>query len=94
MEKIRESKLERQIVDYAEATGWWETKIMRASKKSIMDRVLIKNGVTLWAEIKRPDEPPRKQQKLRAKEMRDHGAICLVWDNFEKAKYDLDYYSI
>lgn len=92
--KVRESKVEADIRDYAEATGWWVVKIEKTSKRGVMDRVLIKDGVTLWAEIKRPGEPPREQQVKRAKDMREHGAICLVWDNLEQAKNDLEYYSI
>ena len=90
-----ESELERRIMDYAEATGWFQFKIMQASKRSIMDRVLIKDGVVLWAEIKRDsDEDLRVQQQHRADEMRRYGAICLKWDNFEDAKRDLTVYSL
>lgn len=92
--KELESQLERQVCDYAEATGWFCLKIMRASKRAAMDRVFIKDGVHLWVEMKREGEDLRRQQELRAKEMRDHGAICLKWDNFERAKYDLDFYSL
>lgn len=92
--KELESELERQVCDYAEATGWYCLKIMKASKRAVMDRVFIKGGVHLWVEMKRDGEDLRAQQELRAKEMRDHGAICLMWDNFERAKYDLDFYSL
>lgn len=93
-EAMRESALEGKIRDYAEATGWWHVKIMRASVRGMMDRLFINQGFHLWAEIKRPGEPPRSQQMLRAKEMRGFGATCVVWDNFEDAKKDLDYYRL
>lgn len=91
---ILESELERQITGYAEATGWFAIKIMKASKRGLMDRFFLKDGVHLWAEIKRPGEVPRDQQELRAKVMRQHGAICKHWDNFDAAKRDLDFYSL
>lgn len=91
---MRESALEKRITEYAEASGWWALKIMRASKRAVMDRVFINQGFHLWAEIKRPGEKPTEQQKLRAKEMRGFGATCVVWDNFEDAKKDLDYYRL
>lgn len=92
--KKLESEIESQICDYAEATGWYQFKIMKASKRAIMDRIFIKDGVHVWAEIKREGETPRTQQELRAKEMRAAGAICVYWDNFEDAKRELDYYTL
>lgn len=89
---IRESKLEADIWEYAEATGWWAAKFTSPGKRAVPDRLFIRKGVHLFGEIKRPGEEPTRQQALRHKEMRAHGAIVRVWDNFNDAKSDLDFF--
>lgn len=87
----RESEVEKKIRLYALATGWFVSKIV--GTRGIMDRVFIKNGVTIWAEIKRDGKEPSLQQIKRRIEMEKHGAICFVWDNFNEAKKTLDVYT-
>ena len=89
---IRESKVEKDIWEYAEAAGWWVAKFTSPGKRAVPDRLFIRNGVHLFAEIKRPGEKPTRQQELRHKEMRAKGAIVRVWDNFYDAKSDLDFF--
>ena len=89
---IRESKLEADIWEYAEATGWWAAKFTSPGKRAVPDRLFIRKGVHLFGEIKRPGELPTTQQLLRHKEMREHGAIVRVWDNVNDAKSDLDFF--
>lgn len=86
----RESKVEKDIREYAEATGWWQAKFVSPSKDGVPDRVLIRGGLVLWMEVKRPGEEPSAKQYLRMSEMKKHGAnVCWV-DNFESAKEWLD----
>lgn len=89
---IRESKLETDIWEYAEATGWWAAKFTSPGKRAVPDRLFIRKGVHLFGEIKRPGEEPTRQQELRHKKMRAHGAIVRLWDNFDDAKSDLDFF--
>ncbi len=93
--KVRESKLEKDIREYAEATGWWQAKFVSPSKRGVPDRVFIRRGIVLWMEVKRPDdgEEPSAQQKLRMAEMKRHGAIVCWVDSFAKAKEWLDFLS-
>lgn len=88
--EIRESKVEKEIREYAEATGWWQAKFVSPSKKAVPDRVFIRGGVTLWMEVKRPGEEPTRQQYYRMKEMKQHGAIVCWVDSFKSAKEWLD----
>lgn len=89
---IRESKVEKEIREWAEATGWWVAKFTSPGKRAVPDRLFIRKGVHLFGEIKRPGEIPTPQQALRHKEMRAHGAIVRVWDNVNDAKSDLDFF--
>jgi hypothetical protein len=87
----RESKVEKEIREYAEATGWWEAKFTSPSRRGVPDRVFIKRGIVLWLEIKRPGEEPTTQQRLCMKEMKKYGAIVAWVDSFAKAKEWLDF---
>lgn len=91
---MRESAIEKRIWEYAEATGWFVAKITSPGKRGIPDRVFIMDGVTIWSEIKAPDETARRQQAVRIRDMRNHGALVFVWDNFNDAKRTLDDYRL
>lgn len=86
MPKIRESVIERKAMEYAESRGWWQIKIMRASKNGYPDRELIRNGRTVRIEFKAPGQKPSLQQLKRHQEIRDHGGEVFVIDNLEEAK--------
>lgn len=86
----RESKVEKDIRRYAEATRWWQAKFTSPSKNGVPDRVFIRKGIVLWMEVKRPGEEPTAQQYLRMKDMKKHGAIVCWVDNFNDAKKWLD----
>lgn len=86
----RESKVEKEIREYAEATGWWQAKFVSPSKTAVPDRVFIRGGMVLWMEVKRPGEEPTAQQYYRMKEMKKYGAIVCWVDSFESAKEWLD----
>lgn len=85
-----ESKLERDIVQYAKAAGWWSSKYVAPGLRGVPDRLFIRNGLVLFAEIKAPGEIPTPQQIKRHRDMRAAGAIVRVWDNYDDAKSDLD----
>ncbi len=91
---MRESKVEKDIWQYAEATGWFVAKVVSPGKRGMPDRVFIKDGVTLWGEIKAPDEEARRQQQVRIRDMRKAGALVFVWDNYDTARRTLDDYRL
>lgn len=80
-----ESSIEAAAVRKAEARGWWQIKIMRASKRGVPDRLFLRNGRYVWIEFKQPGKEPTRQQRLRANEMRAHGAEVHWCDTWEKA---------
>lgn len=82
----RESEIEQAAMDYAEWRGWWQVKIMRASRNGVPDRVLIRAGRVIFIEFKRDGEEPTPQQIKRHAEMRAHGAEVFVCDNLADAK--------
>ena len=89
MAEIRESKLERDTSDWAEADGWLQFKFVSPGTTGVPDRLYIKNGVVVFGEWKRPGEKPTAQQMNRMKEMKRYGAIVFWWDNLADFRRDL-----
>lgn len=82
----REIEIERPASDYAELRGWFEVKIMQASKRGFPDRYYVRDGRTVLVEYKAPGEAPSRQQVRRHHELREHGAEVHVIDNLEAAR--------
>lgn len=85
----RESKIEREGSDWAEADGWLQFKFVSPGTTAVPDRLYIKNGFVVFGEWKRPGEEPTPQQYKRMKEMKKHGAIVFWWDNLASFRRDL-----
>lgn len=84
-DELLEKEIERPATFYAERRGWFEFKIMQASKRSIPDRFYARGGRLLFVEYKRPGEKPTRQQLRRHAEMREHGIEVHVIDNMDTA---------
>lgn len=55
-------------------------KFTAPSTAGVPDRILIGNNKTVFLELKRPGEKPRKLQFAIHKRMREHGATVFVAD--------------
>lgn len=82
----READIERAACHYAEARGWFQIKIMRASKNGFPDRFYARGGRVVLVEYKAPGEKPGAQQLRRHAELRAAGVEVHVIDNLEDAR--------
>jgi len=89
-QKKRESRLEKEIREYAEATGFWQAKFTSPGTPGVPDRVFIKHGLVLFMEVKAEGKTPNKQQHIRMSEMKKHGAMVCWVSSFAAAKEWLD----
>ena len=85
---MRESVLESDARKFAIARGWFEIKIMRASKNGFPDRFYARDGVIMLIEYKAPGKDVIKgsQQDLRINELRQQGVTVHVINTIEDAK--------
>lgn len=85
---MRESALESDARKFAIVRGWFEIKIMRASKNGFPDRFYARGGVIMLIEYKAPGKVVIKgsQQDLRINELRQQGVTVHVINNIEDAK--------
>lgn len=81
-----ESEFQKKVIAIAHMRGWWCEKIESKSGRGITDLLAIRNGVHLLVECKREGEDLRKQQDLRARELRKYGATVLKCDTLGDAR--------
>jgi hypothetical protein len=82
----KESDLQGEIIEYAHRRGWFMQKVEFKGRRGCMDLVGIRESRTVWIEVKREGEEPRRNQQIVAREMREHGAEIFAVDNLEDAK--------
>lgn len=84
--KPLESSFQTKVLNRARVRGWWGIKVETRSMRGVDDLVLVRRGRTIWIECKREGEEARRQQEVRIKEMRDHGAEVFVVDSMDDAE--------
>lgn len=92
MSEVRESVIEAAVRDYAKATGWLVYKFVSPGSRAVPDRLFVYRSVVIFGEIKRENEKPSRQQRIRINELRKAGANVFWWSTFEAAKKRLDQY--
>lgn len=80
-----EADIQSLIIKYAERRRWACVKTTTSSRRGWPDLVAIRDGRTIWIEVKRKDEEARRQQALVANWMREHGAEVFEVDSLEEA---------
>ena len=86
----KESSIQTAINKLLTENRWFVVKIMMASKNGIPDLMAIKNGRTIFIEVKNEIGKLSKIQEYRIKEMQEHGAEVIVARSKEEIKHYLD----
>jgi len=88
--QVRESKVEKDICQFAEYYGWMQFKIVSPAFNGMPDRGFTRltegRSEFIVAEIKQLGKRPTKLQQIRARELRAHGVEVHWFDNLEDAK--------
>lgn len=83
--KIIKNNLEKDIENYlvrqCKKNNILCYKFVSPSQNGVPDRILIANNKTIFVELKKPGEKPRKLQQYVFEQMIEHGAILYVIDN-------------
>lgn len=87
---IRESKVEKDICEFAEYYGWMQFKVVSPAFNGMPDRGFVRKsengGEFILAEIKQLGKRPTPLQAIRARELARHGVEVHWFDNVEAAK--------
>ena len=78
-----ESKIQTKIKKKLEEKGYLVVKLIKTSCNGIADLMCLKDGKTLFIEVKQPNGVLSELQKLRIKQLQDLGFECKVWIDYE-----------
>lgn len=89
-----EREIEKRVSAAFEARGWFQFKIMQASKRGIPDRCFIRQGRVIFIEFKSSKGVLSANQTLRIAELRKHGATVHIINSVDHglriaAEYDI-----
>ena len=81
---ILESKIQKKVCHRLEKNGWYVVKIIQSTKNGWPDLQALKNGKTIYIEVKSEKGKLSELQKYRHKELRKHGAHVFTIKNLKK----------
>jgi Holliday junction resolvase len=70
---MRESIIQSQIKKHLEANGWMVIKLIQTSVNGIPDLMALKNGRTVFIEVKQPGKKPNDLQQYRIEKLHKAG---------------------
>jgi Holliday junction resolvase len=70
---MRESIIQSQIKKHLEANGWMVIKLIQTSVNGIPDLMALKNGRTVFIEVKQPGKKPNDLQQYRIEKLQKQG---------------------
>lgn len=78
LESIRQTKIKKQL----EKDGYFVIKLIKTSVNGIPDLMALKNGDTIFIEVKQPKGVLSEIQKYRIKELREKGFLVYIWTDY------------
>ncbi len=81
-----EQKIQYAINTYLKKQGWLVTKLMMTTTAGIPDLMAIKEGKTIFIEVKKPGGRLSRIQEYRIAEIRAQDIPVLVTDNLNDLK--------
>lgn len=79
LESARQTKIKKQL----EKEGWFVIKLIKTSVNGIPDLMALKNGDTIFIEVKQPNGVLSEIQKYRIKELREKGFLVYIWTDYK-----------
>jgi Holliday junction resolvase len=73
-----ESKIQANIKARFERAGWMVVKLIQTNCNGIPDLMCLKNGKTIFIEVKQPGREPTELQKYRHAELIKQGFTVYV----------------
>lgn len=83
---IKESSVQTSIKKYLKDNGWFVTKLISTSTAGIPDLMAIRNGQTIFVEVKRKGGKTSAIQDYRINELRQYGVKVFISDSLEDFK--------
>ena len=75
LEKNVQTKIKKKL----ELEGWFVIKLITTSCNGIPDLLCLRNGITMFVEVKRPNGKLSELQKVRIDQLKQKGFECKIW---------------
>jgi len=77
-----EQNLQKKIQKKLEADGWLCVKLIKTTMNGIPDLMCLKDGKTMFVEVKTPKGVLSELQKLRIEQLRKQGFEVKIWTDY------------
>lgn len=78
LEKNIQTKIKKKL----ELEGWFVIKLITTSWNGIPDLLCLRNGITMFVEVKRPNGKLSELQKVRIEKLKEKGFECKIWCDY------------
>ena len=89
-----EAQIEAAACRWAKEQGWYVAKFTIPARRSVPDRIFIKDGRVVFVEMKRPGGKLTEGQAREIERLQNAGAEVFVCFSVQEAKEALTYGSI
>lgn len=80
---MSESKLQRKIIERLQKDGWICVKLIKTTLNGIPDLMCLKDGQTMFIEVKQPTGKLSELQKVRIEQLREKGFEVKIWTDYD-----------
>lgn len=81
-----ESRTQQRLIADLKKRGWLVVKVSLCSMPGFPDIVALKDGQTIFVEVKRPNGKTRPLQDYAHEKIKQHGGTVLVYDGGDLPK--------
>ena len=78
---MSEAKIQAAIIKNLERAGWYVVKILQTTKNGWPDLQAVRNGETVYIEVKDIGEEPDPLQEVRHRDLKRAGARVFITDD-------------
>ena len=78
-----ESKIQSKIVKKLTEDGWFVIKLIRTSVAGVPDLMCLREGKTMFVEVKQPKGVLSEIQHYRIAELRSKGFEVFIWTDYQ-----------
>jgi len=79
---ILEQAIQKKIINQLQKEGWLCIKLIKTNWNGIPDLLCLKNGITMFVEVKREKGKLSELQKVRIKDLKEKGFEVKVWTDY------------
>jgi len=79
---ILEQAIQKKIINQLQKEGWLCIKLIKTNWNGIPDLLCLRNGLTMFVEVKREKGKLSELQKVRIKDLKEKGFEVKVWTDY------------